>query len=89
MTIEEQIRQKIEQGIAPESLKVVNQSHLHKGHAGDDGSGESHFKLEVVWGGFSAYSRIERERHVHSIMGKELLAKIHALQVFCLTSKDS
>jgi len=36
MNIADQIKQKIEEAIEPTHLEVINQSHLHKGHAGDD-----------------------------------------------------
>ena len=85
MNIAEQIKHNITEAIELTHLEVINQSHLHKGHAGDDGSGESHFKLVVVWAGFSAYSRIERQRHVHKALGQDLIQKIHALQLSCLT----
>jgi len=88
MNIADQIKQKIEEAIEPTHLEVINQSHLHKGHAGDDGSGESHFKLVVVWSGFSAYSRIERQRYVHRALGQNLIQKIHALQLSCLTPEQ-
>ena len=88
MNIADQISQSITDAIEPTHLEVINQSHLHKGHAGDDGSGESHFKLVVVWGGFSAYSRIERQRYLHQTLGQELIQKIHALQLSCRTPDE-
>ena len=83
MSMDDVIREKIEAAIAPDSLEVINQSHLHAGHAGDDGSGESHYKLIVVWKGFEEYNRIERHRLVYDALGSELTAKIHAIQIIC------
>lgn len=86
MSIADQIRENIEKNLSPDQLEIVNQSHLHGGHAGDDGSGESHFKLKVVMPGFSEYSRIERQRLVFDAMGEDLVQKIHAIQMVCLVS---
>ena len=47
MSIEVTIKERLEASLAPSELVVTNQSHLHAGHAGDDGSGESHFKIEI------------------------------------------
>ncbi|HCR86166.1 MAG TPA: hypothetical protein DIV86_05755 [Alphaproteobacteria bacterium] len=32
---------------APEFLKITNNSYQHKGHKGDDGSGQTHFLVEI------------------------------------------
>ena len=48
MDMESRIRKKLSDAFSPSLLEVVNESHLHRGHAGDDGSGESHFRVKVV-----------------------------------------
>jgi len=83
MAMNDLIREKIQTALAPDSLEVINQSHLHQGHAGDDGSGESHFKLIVVWKGFEKYNRIERHRLIYDALGSQLTAQIHAIQIIC------
>lgn len=79
MSIENEIHEKLTTEFAPEALEVVNESHQHAGHAGDDGSGESHFRVVIASDTFVSMSRIERHRAVHKALGKDLLAKIHAL----------
>ncbi len=79
MTVTEEIHQRLTEAFAPEKLEVVNESHLHEGHAGDDGSGESHFRVVIVAADFAGKSRIARHRAVHAAMGPELIARIHAL----------
>lgn len=78
MKMEEKITQKLQDKISPTHLVVENQSHLHAGHAGDDGSGESHFHVEI-WGDmFEKMSRVERERFVYNVLCEEMQS-IHAL----------
>ena len=33
--------------LSPQALEVINESALHSGHAGDDGSGESHWRIVI------------------------------------------
>ena len=64
----------------PEKLNVINESHLHAGHAGDDGSGESHFKIEISIEKFKNMAYVQRERAVHQAISEEM-QQIHALSV--------
>src|SRR5262245_44093483 len=42
------IKARLQESLKPQHLELVNESARHRGHAGDDDSGESHFKLIVV-----------------------------------------
>jgi BolA protein len=79
MRIEDRIRDSLTQAFAPERLEVVNESHRHAGHAGDDGSGESHFRVAIRAADLAGKSRLERHRAVHAALGKDLMGRIHAL----------
>ena len=79
MQIEHQIHARLSAAFAPSQLEVTNESHKHAGHAGDDGSGESHFHVKIRAEAFGALSRIDRHRAVHSALGAELTQRIHAL----------
>lgn len=78
MTVEQMLRERLTAAFAPERLEVVNESHRHAGHAGDDGSGESHFRILLRSPALASLSRIERHRAVHRALG-DLTARIHAL----------
>ncbi|MGD9811832.1 MAG: BolA family protein [Sphingobium sp.] len=68
----------------PSHLLVINDSDRHRGHVGHDGSGESHFTVELVSTAFIGESRVSRQRMVNAAL-KELLAdKIHALSIRAL-----
>lgn len=79
MRLEQQIRARLTAAFAPVRLEVVNESHRHAGHAGDDGSGESHFRVAIAAPVFGPMSRLERHRAVHAALGRDLTARIHAL----------
>ncbi len=80
MSLEQRIYERLMTKFQPEKLEVINQSHLHAGHAGDDGSGESHFKIEIQCEDLNAKSYVQRERSVHQAL-KEEMQLIHALSV--------
>lgn len=83
MTRQEKIEDKLTKALNPTVLRVLNESHLHAGHAGDDGSGESHFKIEISSDVFDGESRIARNRMVYNALGDEM-KKIHALSIVIL-----
>lgn len=80
MEIEQKIREKLEKELNPSHLEVVNESYLHAGHMGDDGSGQSHFRVEVASDKFDDMARVARERLVHKILADEI-AQIHAISI--------
>jgi len=79
MTLEAEIRDALTRAFAPTSLEVINESHKHAGHAGDDGSGESHWRIVIRADAFDGQSRINRHRAVHAALGTGILGRLHAL----------
>ena len=80
MTIEREIRERLEAAFAPARLEVVNESYRHAGHAGDDGSGESHFAVLIRAEALAPMTRIARHRAVNQALG-ELTTRVHALAI--------
>lgn len=78
MSVKNEIEKRLVAGFAPRLLEVVNESHKHAGHAGDDGTGESHFRVVIRADAFAALSRVARHRAVHQALG-DLNTKVHAL----------
>jgi BolA protein len=76
-----EIEQRLRAALAPTHLVVTNDSAKHRGHSGDDGSGESHFSVEVVAERFAGMSRVERQRAVNSALADLLRDHIHALAI--------
>ncbi|WP_419809137.1 BolA family protein [Sphingomonas sp.] len=78
----DQIEQRLSAALSPTALVVRNVSAQHAGHMGDDGSGETHFEVEVESAAFAGQSRVARQRLVNKAVG-DLLAPggIHALAI--------
>ncbi|WP_025313220.1 BolA family protein [Roseicyclus elongatus] len=79
MTRTEKIRSRLQEAFAPRVLDVVDESESHRGHAGYQEGGESHFRVRIESEKFAGLSRIAQHRAVHDALGKELVAEIHAL----------
>jgi len=67
--------------LEPTHLEVVNESHQHAGHAGDDGSGESHWRVVITVPSLAGKPRIAQHRAIHAALGKEIMSTIHALSL--------
>ena len=81
MGLEQQITDALVAGLAPTALAVINESHKHAGHAGDDGSGESHWRVEIASGALDGKSRIAKHRAIHTALGPDIIGRIHALSL--------
>ncbi len=79
MRVEDEIREKLEAAFEPRALKVVDDSESHRGHAGYQEGGQSHFNVAISSETFENMSRIQRHRAVHNALGPELIGRIHAL----------
>ena len=66
---------------SPTRLVITNDSARHRGHAGDDGSGESHFTIELESAAFVGISRLERQRMVNRALGDIPGQRVHALAI--------
>jgi BolA family transcriptional regulator, general stress-responsive regulator len=81
MSTRDLITQKLTQAFAPERLEVIDESHLHAGHAGHRPGGETHFRVQIVATAFTGRSRIERHRLINETLGTELRSGVHALAI--------
>jgi BolA family transcriptional regulator, general stress-responsive regulator len=78
MPVADDIKARLNAAFAPEVLEIANDSHRHAGHAGDDGTGESHFRVMIRSTALAPLSRVARHRAVHAALG-DLTARVHAL----------
>ena len=80
MSIEAKIRTALSV-LSPQTLEVINESAQHSGHAGDDGSGESHWRIVIKAASLNDMSRIARHRAIHGALGQDIIGRIHALAI--------
>ena len=86
--MQERIARKLAQGLQPLILEIVNDSARHVGHAGDDGSGESHFNVTIVSSLFTGRNRVDRQRMVYDLLKEELKETLHALSLKAMTPDE-
>jgi BolA protein len=81
MRTQDVITEKLTLAFAPQTLDVVDESHLHAGHAGHRPGGQTHFRVHIVSEAFRGKSRIERHRMVNETLSGELTGGVHALAI--------
>lgn len=79
--IEFEIIRRLTDSLVPTRLIVSNDSAQHHGHLGDDGSGESHFSVEIESAAFIGVSRLQRQRMVNQALGDLPGQRVHALAI--------
>jgi BolA protein len=68
-------------------VDVIDESHLHAGHAGAAG-GAGHYRALVVSQRFEGKGLIERQRLVYAALGGMMNGEIHALALRTLTPEQ-
>ncbi len=76
-----EIEARLAAALSPTQLNVINDSGHHAGHSGDDGTGESHFTVEIESAAFAGVARLERQRLVNGALGDLPGQKVHALAI--------
>ena len=71
----------LQAAFAPSRLEIINDSAQHSGHAGDDGSGESHFTIVIEAGQFADMTRLARQRAVIAALGDIVGDRVHAVAI--------
>jgi len=79
--VHSEIEKRLTAELSPISLVVTNDSASHRGHAGDDGSGESHFSVDIECPEFAGQSRLNRQRMVNKALGDMMRDKVHAMVI--------
>jgi BolA family transcriptional regulator, general stress-responsive regulator len=81
MSVAEEMHALLTRAFAPTRLAIINDSAKHSGHMGDDGSGESHFTIEIEAAGFAPMNRLARQRAVIAALGDIVGQRVHAVAI--------
>lgn len=81
------IRERLEATLAPETVAITDESHLHAGHPGA-ASGGGHFAVDIVADSFRGHSQLERHRMVYNALGDLMPDEIHALSIRAKTPEE-
>jgi BolA family transcriptional regulator, general stress-responsive regulator len=82
----DRLRQALEHAFNPLRLELIDESHLHRGHAGAQ-TGKGHFRLEIVAAAFDGLAPLARHRLVYQALA-ELMSEIHALSITARTPRE-
>jgi BolA protein len=63
-----------------QQLEVINESHLHAGHAGYT-DGNTHFRVKIVGPQMAGLSRVARHRLVYDALREVIPQGVHALAI--------
>ncbi len=73
-----EIHRRVAQALEPTSLDVLDEGHLHVGHAGE---GQGHFRVRVTSAAFAGKSLMQRHRMVYEAVGDMMSGEVHALAI--------
>lgn len=83
----EAIRARLNEALSPEFLEVIDESHLHIGHAGA-ADGRGHFRVRVVSGLFHGLPAMARHRQIYRALGDLMRTDIHALNIEAFSNNE-
>ncbi len=76
----ELIRGQLESKLSPSVLEVVDESHLHVGHAGSR-EGKGHFKVTIIAEKFRGLNPIKQHKLIYAVLAEFMKNDIHALSI--------
>jgi BolA protein len=74
---------RLRSALQPVELEVIDDSHLHAGHAGA-ADGRGHFTVNLVAERFAGLPVVRRHRLVYEAVGDMMATDIHALSIRAL-----
>ncbi len=81
------IESKLRDALEAVHVEVIDESHLHAGHAGAR-SGGGHFRALIVSERFEGANAVARQRLVYAALSREMDGDIHALSMRTLTPSE-
>ncbi|MDP4001895.1 BolA family transcriptional regulator [Methylobacterium sp. NEAU K] len=88
-TLRDWMEARLRAELAPARLDVIDESHLHAGHAGARPGGETHYRLDIVAAAFEGRSRVERHRLVNGLLDEAFKRGLHALALRARTPSEA
>jgi BolA protein len=83
----ERIRARLLATLTPIDCQLVDESHLHAGHAGA-ASGAGHYRVQLVSDRFEGLNRVGRHRLVYDCLNDMMHTDIHALAIIALAPSE-
>ncbi len=73
------IRERLEKAFIPSSLEIIDDSHMHAGHASAGGAG--HFTVKITAEAFAGKMPLQRHRMIFAALDELMQSEIHALTI--------
>jgi BolA family transcriptional regulator, general stress-responsive regulator len=84
----DRIRTVLSQSLSVKAIEVIDDSHLHAGHAGAR-DGRGHYRVRIVATEFEGLRPIQRHQLVYRSLGDLMQTDIHALSIAALTPAEA
>ena len=84
----ERLEQRLRAALDPIEIEIIDDSHLHAGHAGA-ADGRGHFSVNVVSERFARLPVVRRHRLVYEAVGDLMTTDIHALSILALAPGEA
>lgn len=72
------IRARLERVLAPTALEVLDEGHLHIGHAAE---GTGHFRIRIASAALAGKTRVQQHQVIYAALGELMGNGIHALAI--------
>jgi BolA protein len=84
----DRIHAALSQALSVKAIDVIDDSHLHAGHAGAR-DGRGHYRVRIVADDFEGLRQIQRHQLVYRSLGDLMQTDIHALSIAALTPAEA
>ena len=84
----DRIRQHLQDVLQPARLEIIDESHLHVGHAGAR-EGKGHFRVQIVAQQFAGLRPLQRHQLIYRALGEMMQTDIHALSIDALAPAEA
>ena len=88
MSVARTIRERLAE-LEPQALELVDESEMHRGHAGYREGGNTHWRLSIVSARFRGRSTVERHRMIYQALGSLMQHPIHALAISARSPEET
>jgi len=88
MNVAAEIRQRLA-ALDPVELDLADESEQHRGHAGYQAGGNTHWRLSIVSQRFAGQPVVARHRMVYQALGSLMQNPIHALAISARSPEET
>lgn len=75
-----EMKKRLQEQLSPTQLEVIDDSHLHAGHAGAK-SGKGHFTVVIKSDSFQGKRPLQCHQMIYAALGDMMQTDIHALSI--------